>query len=102
VPGSTQKACADAFIAGATVVPDDVVLSDVDDGTPDATTLRAELKALGPRTFAAVAGDRGWLALVGDGSDRQVAWNGPWKIEKALARWPGAAVWTFHHRTDVD
>jgi hypothetical protein len=97
VPGPTQKTCADAFIAGATVVSDDVVLSEVTAHTPDAATLRAQLEALGPRTFVAVAGDRGWLALVGDGSDRDVVWKGPWKIEKRIAQRPGVSVWSFQH-----
>ena len=101
-PGPTQRACADAFVAGATVVPDAVVLSEVDDRTPDATTLGAELQALGPRAFAAVAGTRGWLALVGDGSDRDVVWKGPWKIEKRIARWPGVSVWSFRLHRDLD
>jgi hypothetical protein len=102
VPGPTQRACADAFVAGATVVPDAVVLSEVDDRTPDATTLGAELQALGPRAFAAVAANRGWLALVGDGSDRDVVWKGPWKIEKRIARWPGVSVWSFRLHRDLD
>ena len=84
------------------MVPDAVVLSEVDDRTPDATTLGAELQALGPRAFAAVAGTRGWLALVGDGSDRDVVWKGPWKIEKRIARWPGVSVWSFRLHWDLD
>jgi hypothetical protein len=95
VPGPMQKACAEAFIAGATVVPEEVVLSEVDDRTPDAATLRKHLEGLGPRAFAAVSGHRGWLALVGEGSDRAIAWEGPWTIEKRVAQWPGVSVWSF-------
>jgi hypothetical protein len=102
VPGPTQKACADAFIAGATVVPDEVVLSEVDDRTPDAAILRANLSELGPRVFAGVAGNRGWLALVGDGSDRDLALKGSWTIEKRVAERPGVSVWSFRHRADLD
>jgi hypothetical protein len=96
VPGPTQQACAAAFIAGATVVPDDVVLSEVDHRTPDAARLREDLEALGPRAFAAVSGNRGWLVLVGDGSDRPIVWKGSWSIEKRIAQWRGVSVWAFH------
>ena len=96
VPGPTQQSCAEAFIAGATVVPDDVVLSEVDDGTPDAARLREDLHALGTGAFAAVSGNRGWLALVGEGSDRAIVWKGSWRIEKRIAQWRGVSVWAFH------
>jgi hypothetical protein len=102
VPGPTQKACAEAFIAGATVVPDDVVMSEIDERTPHAATLRADMAALGPRAFAGVSGNRGWLALVGEGSDRDVVWKGPWKIEKRIAHHPGVSMWSFRLRTDLD
>jgi hypothetical protein len=102
VPGPTQKACAEAFIAGATVVPDDVVLSEVDQRTPDSAALRANLASLGERTFAGIAGNRGWLALVGEGSDRAVAWKGSWTIERRIAQHPGVSVWTFRHRAELD
>jgi hypothetical protein len=102
VPGPTQKACASAFIAGATVAPDDVALSEVDDRVADGVTLRAEIAALGPRAVAAVAANRGWLALIGDGSDRSVEWKGPWRIDTRVAGQPGVAIWTFRHRTDLD
>jgi hypothetical protein len=49
-----------------------------------------------------MSGDRGWLALVGDASDRPVAWKGPWTIEKRVGAMPGVAVWTFRHRSDLD
>jgi hypothetical protein len=95
IPGPTQKACAGAFIAGATLVPDDVVLSDVDERTPDAATLRQDIEQLGPRALAGISGNRGWLALVGENSDREISWQRSWKIEQRIAQWPGAAVWTF-------
>jgi hypothetical protein len=100
VPGPTQKACAEAFIAGATVVPDDVQLSEVEDRTPDAGALRANLAALGPRAFAGIANGHGWLARVGEGSDRAVTWKGPWTIEKRIAQRPGVSVWSFRHRAE--
>jgi hypothetical protein len=95
VPGPTQKSCAKAFIAGATVVPDDVTLSEVDARTPHVAALRRDLDALGPGAFAGVAGDRGWLALVGEGSDRTITWKGSWRIDPRVAQWPGVSVWTF-------
>ncbi len=102
VPGPTQKTCAGAFIAGAAVVPDDVVLSEVGERTPDGNALRTAVEALGPRAFVTVSGPRGWLAIVGDGSDRVVEWNGAWTIEKRVAQQPGVSVWTFRHRSDLD
>jgi hypothetical protein len=102
VPGPTQKACADAFIAGATVVPDDVRLSELDERTLDGKALREDVAALGPRAFAAVSGNRGWLALVGDDSNRHVAWKRPWTIDTRVDGMPGIAVWSFRHRSDLD
>ena len=102
VPGPIQKACASAFIAGATVAPDDVALSEIDDRMPDSVILRAEIAALGPRALAAVAANRGWLALIGDGSDRSVALKGRWRIDTRVTEQPGVAIWTFRHRTDLD
>ena len=96
-PARRSRPCAEAFIAGATVVPDDVVLSEVDDRTPDAATLRAEIShALGPRAFAAVSGNRGWLALVGEGSDRAIVVEGVVEdraADCAVAR--SRRVWAF-------
>jgi len=102
VPGPTQTACARAFIAGATMVPDNVMLADVDARTPDGETLRRNLEPLGPQAFAAVSGNGGWLALVGDGSDRQPTWQAPWTVEKRVAHQPGVSVWTFRRRADLD
>jgi hypothetical protein len=95
VPRPTQQACAKAFITGATLMPDDVVLTYLDTGAADAPVRPQAVEAGGRRTFAAVAGNRGWLVLMGEGHSRDVPWSGRWKPEKRVAEWPGAEVWTF-------
>lgn len=102
VPGPIQKACAKAFIAGSTIVPDAAILAEIDERTPDVATLRRNLEPFGSHAFAAVSRDRGWLALVGDVSDRGPIWTGPWTLDKRIADQPGVSVWTFRHRKNVD
>ncbi len=94
VPRQTQQACAKAFIAGATLMPDNVVLAPVDMAAANAP-VRQRLDASGHYAVAAVAGDRGWLALLGAGRNGEVPWSGAWRPEKRVARWPGVEVWTF-------
>jgi hypothetical protein len=94
VPRPTQQACAKAFIAGATLMPDDLVLAPVDSAAADAP-VRQTVDAGARRAVAALAGDRGWLALLGVERRGKLPWNGPWRPEKRVAEWPGVEVWTF-------
>jgi hypothetical protein len=94
VPRPTQQACAKAFIGGATLMPDDLVLAHIDGAATD-VPVREPVDGGGRHAIAAVAGDRGWLALLGVGRSGDVSWNGPWRPDKRVADWPGVEVWTF-------
>lgn len=93
IPDRVQRQSADAFIAGATIAPDDVMLTFVpatDAGAPAGDT---QTPGARPRVFAGVAGSRAWVVLVGlDGS--KASWRGGWRPERRVATRPGVEVWT--------
>ena len=94
LPGPNQQAAAEAFIAGATVAPDDIVLTVIDPLAPDSPVRKDALDVEHRRGFAGVAGPRGWLVLIGPpGSSGPLAgWCRP---GARIARRPGVEVWTF-------
>jgi hypothetical protein len=93
IPHRVQQQSADAFIAGATIAPDDVMLTFVpatDAGAPIGDTPTSGAR---PRVFAGVAGRRAWVVLVGlDGS--KASWRPGWRPERRVSTRPGVEVWT--------
>jgi len=93
IPHPVQQQAADAFIAGATIAPDDVTLTFVpatDSGVPAGGTRTRDAR---PRVFAGVAGSRAWVVFVGlDGS--KASWRGGWRPGRRVAMRLGVEVWT--------
>jgi hypothetical protein len=92
-PHGLQQQAAVAFIAGATIAPDDVMLTFVPAGDPRAPVREARTQGAHPRVFAGVAGSRAWVVLVGlDGS--KAPWQREWRPGRRVATRPGVEVWT--------
>lgn len=94
LPGPNQQAAAEAFVAGATVAPDDIVLTVIDPLAPDSPVRKDALDVEHRRGFAGVAGPRGWLVLIGPPGPA-VPWQAGARPGARIARRPGVEVWTF-------
>jgi hypothetical protein len=93
VPHRVQQQAAEAFIAGATAVPEDVTLKFVPESASDAPARDAPPTGAAPRVFAAVGGQRAWVVTIGaEGS--KVPWQGGWRPDRRVAGRPGVEVWT--------
>jgi hypothetical protein len=92
VPGPVQQEAALAFIAGATLVPEGLVL----DAPGPIDTARA---SGGGAAFAAANGDRGWLVLLGGADPAELHWPGGWRSDMRVADREGVSVWTIARGT---
>lgn len=93
VPGPVQRACANAFVAGATLVSPATSLAMVND-----RDLNAQLAQLGPtgpkaRSFTAVGPAEGVLLLVGASGSPQPSWRPGWQMVQRVSEWPGVHAW---------
>jgi hypothetical protein len=92
IPDRVQQQSADAFIAGATIAPDDVMLRFVPATDASAPVSDTQTPGARPRVFAGVAGSRALVVLVGlDGST--ASWRGGWRPERRVATRSGVEVW---------
>jgi hypothetical protein len=93
IPHGVQEQAAIAFIAGATIAPDDVMLTFVPATDAGAPVRDTRTPGASPRVFAGVKGGRAWVVLIGlDGS--KASWQGAWRPERRVATRPGVDVWT--------
>jgi hypothetical protein len=95
VPGPNQQRSAEAFIEGATLVPDEVVLEHVEAGAKGAPIGRRGLEGDRAYAFAGVSGDRGWLVLIGIPDAKALEWTNGWRAGSHVAFRPGIEVWTI-------
>ncbi|HVL67213.1 MAG TPA: hypothetical protein VM364_08110 [Vicinamibacterales bacterium] len=100
LPGPVQRACAEAYVRGATLIPTAARLAFHNARRPEAAEgfiVAANLPGDGVqhtiiRAFTGVAGDRGWTVLVGLTGDPQVEWRQGWRRVRTVAEMPGVQV----------
>jgi hypothetical protein len=92
--GPVQQRAAKAFIAGATLVPDHVVLTVRDLSAADSPVRVQDIENRGASAFAGTAGNKGWLVVLGP-RVASVPWQAGWRADRRVAEWPGVDVWTF-------
>jgi hypothetical protein len=93
VPGPVQQACADAFIAGATLPTAAATLSLVDSGTPAAPVDPFVDLSPGAHAFAAVSPTEGIVLVLGTSRSPEPRWRDGWKLSTHLSRWADAHAW---------
>jgi hypothetical protein len=91
VPGPVQRQCADAFVEGRKVAPDDVHLTPI---LPGNTVAPARSVSFPEGVFSGVAGGRAWVLLLGEAARTKPAFASGWRPEKDIANRPGVQVWT--------
>ena len=93
VPGPVQQACADAFVAGATLPAAAATLTLVDSGTPAAPF--DDLAHLGPGThvFAAVSSTDGIVLVLGTSRPPVPRWRDGWQLSTHLSQWADVHAW---------
>jgi hypothetical protein len=92
VPGPVQRRCADAFVEGRRIVPEDVNPTIVDAASAGAPATLAG--GVNGRIFTATAGDRAWSLILGGSNEAAVRWHGGWRAGTRIAQRPGVEVWT--------
>jgi hypothetical protein len=92
VPRPNQQACAEAFIAGTRIVPDDVALTYKNLGFHDGPIASAK-----DGTFVRLYSGLGRISItVGlglTGADPEIRWQNGWRPVAVLAERPGVTVW---------
>jgi len=73
-------------------MPDDIKATFADDGSPSAPATLAD--SMSGRVFSAVAGDRAWTLILGDGVSPTLRWREGWRAGRRIAQRPGVEVWT--------
>jgi hypothetical protein len=91
-PGPIQQRCAEGFVEGSRIMPDDIKATFADDGSPSAPATLAD--STSGRVFSAVAGDRAWTLILGDGVSPTLRWREGWRARRRIAQRPGVEVWT--------
>ena len=92
VPGPVQQRCADAFVEGRRIVPEDVNPTIVDAASAAAPAAVAD--GVNARVFSATADDRAWSLILGQSNEVGVRWDHGWRAAKRIAQRPGVEVWT--------
>ena len=95
VPGPNQQRCAEAFIEGATLVPDEVELEYMEAGTKGAPIGRRGVAGDGKYAFAGISDNRGWLVLIGIAGTDALQWTNGWRAGRKVASKPGVEVWAI-------
>jgi hypothetical protein len=91
--GPTQRACAEAFVAGWTSLPTTERLAFVNAGWPNSPVSGADFDNGIVRAYSFVTGTRGWTVLVGVRGPPAVRWGGGWRPVGLVAERPGVQVW---------
>jgi len=93
VPRPGQQRCAEAFVAGATVIPSDVDLVFKNSGWADSPVKSAAFERTVVRVYSGIAGGRGWSVVVGKSGDPAIEWQGGWKpVATLVDRGPVAVL----------
>jgi hypothetical protein len=89
VPGPVQRQCAEAFMAGRRLLPEDVRVA-----YAGGSTAPAHL-GVGPRgeILAGVAGERAWVLVLGPAAGAPLRWQGGWRPTARVAERRGVEVW---------
>ncbi len=99
VPGRVQQECADAFIKGTTLVPDDVSPAFHDARAPGSPVADAAVGRGVVQVYSGVAGARGWTLALGLRGDPAIAWAPGWSPTRVVYDKPGIRVWEIARRT---
>lgn len=86
--GPTQEACATAFIHGATVIPESLVLTFKNATWPD-SPVKAFDTASCVRVYSGLAGAQGWACALGLTGDPKIEWQNGWRPVAKAASYPG-------------
>lgn len=95
VPGPTQRRCAEAFIDGTTLVPDEVTLTVAPVGAPGTPVAPARSDGAASRVFTGVAGTRAWVVALGTAAHDRQTWAAGWRPVEHVTRWPGVEAWAL-------
>ena len=91
VPGPIQQRCAEAFVEGRRIVPENVRLTPADSEIASARVPQAGGGEA--RVFTATAGSRAWVLVLG-GSTPALRWQHGWRPERRMAGRPEVEMWT--------
>ncbi|MCX6551186.1 MAG: carboxypeptidase-like regulatory domain-containing protein [Acidobacteria bacterium] len=101
--GPVQRACAEAFLDGTRIVPDDVTLTFQNAGwsASPVKAFRVGDPALVPNTavraYSGLSSTHNVLALVGVAGDPGVEWHGGWRPAGMLTDRDALQIWTLRH-----
>jgi hypothetical protein len=98
VPGPNQQRCAEAFIEGTALVPDDAVLEYVPAGAKGSPIGMRGLGQESRYAFAGISGDHGWVVLIGVSGPDALEWTNGWRATARVASRPGIQVWTLERQ----
>ncbi len=93
VPGPIQQRCAEAFVEGRRIVPENVRLTPADS---EVASVRVRVPQAGggeARVFTATAGSRAWVLVLG-GSTPALRWQHGWRPERRVAGRPEVEMWS--------
>jgi hypothetical protein len=96
VPRPNQESCAQAFVAGTRLVPDDVRLSYQNTGWATSPVADAHFTDEGGhvvRVYSGVSGNTGITVALGLTGDPRIVWANGWTPRRVLAERPGVTVW---------
>jgi hypothetical protein len=93
IPGRVQQACADAFIAGATLPTAAATLTFVDSGAPAAPVDHLGPLSPGAHAFAAVSPTEGIVLVLGTSQSPEPRWRDGWQPSAHLSRWAEVHAW---------
>jgi hypothetical protein len=94
--GPVQAACAAAFLHGATVIPEDRVLTFKNATWADSPVQAFDTTAA-VRVYSGVQGDDGWTCALGLTGDPRIVWQGGWAPVANVAAYPGVTLWQIAH-----
>ena len=90
--GPVQQACATAFMHGATVIPEDLVLT-FKNATWADSPVRAFDTTACVRVYSGLAGAQGWTCALGLTGDPKIEWQNGWRPVAVAARYPGVDLY---------
>jgi hypothetical protein len=97
VPGPVQQACAEAFLHGSTLWPDEVETAFFNAGWAASPVRSADFDRAIVRAYSAVTGAGGWLVLVGLTADPRLELGAGWQLGALVAERPQVQVFTLRH-----
>lgn len=100
LPRPNQQRCADAFIAGAILIPEEVILTPKNARWADSPVRAARFKDDSPegtvvRVYSGTSDTRGWTIAVGldKGKDPGIEWQHGWSPRRVVAERAGVRVY---------